>query len=368
MSLGIGIIGLEGSGKTALFRALTHGVQASGRSNMATVPVPDERLQVLTDMVHPKRTVPTGAQFVDVGAVTRGASELGGLGPQFLSALQGVDALAIVLRFFERPDVGMGPELATPFEDLESLLLELTLSDLGRVQRRLERVTKAARAGDQASKHEEEMLLRLQQRLDAGQPARGEAIADSDLEAIKDLGLLTLKPVIYVANVAENDLGPALDSGLPDPGGIRPQLDWLRNEAAKGDAEVAVVSAATEADLGELSEEDAREYLESLGVTETGLDRFVHTAYRLLGLLTFLTAGEPEVRAWTVRQGAKAPEAAGRIHSDIERGFIRAEVTGWEDLVEAGSPEAAKRAGKTRLEGKDYVMREGDVVYFRFNV
>jgi ribosome-binding ATPase len=368
MSLNIGIIGLENTGKTALFRALTHGVQASGRSNMATVSVPDPRLQVLTEMVHPKRTVPTGIQFVDVGGVTRGASETGGLGAQFLSNLQGVDVLAVVTRFYSRPDLGAGEEPATPFEDLDEVLLELGLSDLGRIQKRLEKTSKAARGGDQAAKREEEFLHQIQTRLDGGLPARGVEISPGDLDAVKDLGLLTLKPMIYVANVGENDLGPALDPEQPDPNGIRAELDKLQALAAERQAEVAIVSAATEAELGDLPVEDAREYLESLGVTETGMDRFVRTANELLGLITFLTAGEPEVRAWTVRQGAKAPEAAGRIHSDIERGFIRAEVTAWDDLVAAGSQEAAKRAGKTRLEGKDYVMREGDVVYFRFNV
>lgn len=368
MSLNIGIIGLENTGKTSLFRALTHGVQASGRSNMATVPVPDPRLRVLTDMVHPKRTVPTGVQFVDVGGVTRGASESGGLGGQFLSNLQGVDVMAVVTRFYARPDLGGGPEPATPFEDLDELLLELGLSDLSRIQKRLEKTSKAARSGDQAAKREEEFLHRIQERLDGGFPARGVDIPDGDLESLKDLGLVTLKPMIYVANVSEDDLGAALDPELEDAGSISEGLEKLRSLAAERGAEVAIVSAATEAELGDLPEEDAREYLESLGVKETGMDRFVRTAYELLGLLTFLTAGEPEVRAWTVRSGARGPEAAGRIHSDIERGFIRVEVTAWDDLIAAGDQEAAKRAGKTRLEGKDYVMREGDVVYFRFNV
>lgn len=368
MSLGIGIIGLENSGKTSLFRALTHGVQASGRSAIATVPVPDDRLRVLTEMVHPKRTVPTGVQFVDVGGVTTGASEGRGLGPQFLSNLQGVDALALVLRAYSRPDIGLGPEPPTAVEDLQSLLLELGLSDLGRIQKRLERTTKAARGGDMQAKREEEVLLKMQERLDQGLPARGPDIAASDLEGVKDLGLLTLKPMIYVANVAEDDLSPALDGSLSDSAGVQGVLRQLTEIGNERGAKVAAVSAAMEAELAELPEEDAREYLESMGVSETGIDRFVHAAYGLLDLITVFTAGEPEVKAWTARNGARAPEAAGRIHSDIERGFIRAEVTSWEELVEAGSPEAAKRAGKTRLEGKEYVMREGDVVYFRFNV
>jgi GTP-binding protein YchF len=366
VSLNVGIIGLDNVGKTSLFRALTHGIQASGRSQMATVPVPDERLIILTEMCKPKRTVPTGVQFVDVGGITRGGAEGGGLGGQFISNLQGVDVLALVLRFYERPDFGGGPESATPLDDLDGVLLELGLFDLGRVERRLERTTKAARSGDAVAKREEELLLAIQERLNQGLPARG--IESKDLETIKDLGLLTLKPVIYVANVAEDELGAALDPTLADPSGIRERLKALEELAASRSAEVAVVSAAIEAELAEMEEGDATEYLASLGVTQTGMNRFIRTAYALLGLLTFFTAGDPEVKAWTVRRGAKAPEAAGQIHSDIERGFIRAEVTAWDDLVAAGSPEAAKRAGKTRLEGKDYVFHEGDVTYFRFNV
>lgn len=368
MNLSIGIIGLENVGKTALFRALTHGLQSSGRSNMATVPVPDERLQILADMVHPKRIVPVGVQFVDVGGVARGAAESGGLGAQFLSNLQGVDALAIVIRLYSRPDIGFGPEAPTPLEDLESILLELGLSDLGRVERRLERVTKAARGGDTAAQREESILQGLREALNEGRAARSVALSANDLAAIKDLGLLTLKPMIYVANVSEDDLAAATDPGAEDVNGVRPVLASIERVARQNGAEVAVVSAQLESELGDLPEDEAREYLEALGVRETGLSRFVHTAYRLLDLLTFFTAGEPEVRAWTVRQGARAPEAAGRIHSDIERGFIRAEVTKWDDLVAAGDPDRAKRSGVTRLEGKDYVMREGDVVYFRFNV
>ncbi len=368
MNLAIGIIGLENTGKTALFRALTHGIQSSGRGNMATVPVPDDRLEVLANMVHPKKIAPTGIQVVDVGGVKGGAAESGGLGAQFLSNLQGIDALAVVVRFYQRSDLGFGPEAATPLDDLESILLELTLSDLSRVQKRLERATKAARSGDPSALREEDTLQKLQHALDGGMPARSVELSLTELEVIRDLGLLTLKPMIYVANVAEDDLGPALSAGMDDPNGVRPLLEQLEAAAADRQAELAVVSADTEAELGDLSEVDAREYLAAIGVTETGLNRFVHTAYGLLGWLTFFTAGEPEVKAWTVRKGAHAPEAAGRIHSDIERGFIRAEVTSWEDLIQAGSPEAAKRAGKTRLEGKEYVMQEGDVVYFRFNV
>jgi GTP-binding protein YchF len=367
VSVSVGIIGLEHSGKTALFKALTRGPGVSERT-VATVPVPDERLQVLADMVHPKRIVPASVQFVDFGAISRGATASGSLGAQFLSYLQGVDALAIVLRFYSRPDIGFGPEPPTPLEDLESILLELGLSDLARIERRLERVSKAARSGDMTAQREERVLRTLQAALNEGRLARHTELSANELVAIKDLGLLTLKPMIYVANVAEGDLAPAIDPEAPDPNGVRPVLRQLEEIAHHNGSEVAVVSAQLEAELTDLPEAEAREYLASLGISDTGLNRFIRATYRLLGLLTFFTANEQEARAWTVHQGARAPEAAGQVHSDMERGFIRAEVTAWEDLVAAGSPEEAKRLGKTRLESRDYVMHEGDVVYFRFNV
>ncbi|HZU13724.1 MAG TPA: redox-regulated ATPase YchF [Chloroflexota bacterium] len=369
MNLSVGIIGLPGVGKTALFNALTHRASSGGgRSTSATVPVPDERLQVLADMVHPKRIVPTGVQFVDVAGLVKGASQEGGLGGQFLSQLQSVTALAIVLRCFPLPDIGFGPEPAHPLADLESILLELQLSDLARVEKRSERTAKAARSRDAQAQREEQILNRLRAVLDAGHNARTAELSEADALAVKDLGLLTLKPMIFVANVAESDLPAATNPDLPDEGGVRPLLAEIEEAARANDAEVAVVSAQLEAELAELDEAEAAEYLSSLGLSATGLSRFIAAAYRELGLLTFLTAGEPEVRAWTVRRGARAPEAAGAIHSDIERGFIRAEVTPYDKLVEAGSPQKAKERGYTRLEGKDYVMHEGDVVYFRFNV
>lgn len=368
MNLSVGIIGLPGVGKTALFNALTRRAGSGGRSTQATVPVPDERLQVLAEMVHPKRVVPTGVQFVDVAGLVKGASEGGGLGGQFLSQLQGVTALAIVLRFFPLPDIGFGPDPAHPLADLESILLELQLSDLSRVEKRLERTSKAARSRDAAAQREEAILNRLREVLDAGRNASMAELSEADALAVKDLGLLTLKPMIFVANVAESDLPAATNPEAPDEGGIRPMLAAIAEAAGADDAEVAVISAQLEAELAELEEEEAAEYLASLGLSATGLSRFISAAYRELGLLTFLTAGEPEVRAWTVRRGARAPEAAGAIHSDIERGFIRAEVTAYDKLIEAGSQPKAKELGYTRLEGKEYVMNEGDVVYFRFNV
>jgi GTP-binding protein YchF len=369
MNLSVGIIGLPGAGKTALFNALTHHSTASGgRSTVATVPVPDGRLGVLAEMVGPKRVVSASVQFVDVAGLVKGAAQGGGLGGQFLSQLQSVNALAIVLRCFPLPDIGFGAEPAHPIEDLESILLELQISDLSRVDKRLERTSKAARARDVQAQREERVLVQLREALDAGHSARSAGISDVEAASLKDLGLLTLRPMIFVANVAETDLPAAFDPEAPDPGGVRDMLAGLEQAARDNEAEVAVISARLEAELAELEEEEADEYLESLGLRATGLSRFITAAYRELGLLTFFTAGEPEVRAWTVRRGAKAPEAAGVIHSDIERGFIRAEVTPYDRLVEAGSQARAKELNYTRLEGKEYVMQEADVVYFRFNV
>lgn len=369
MNLSVGIIGLPSVGKTALFSGLTRrSTSAGGRSTMATVPVPDERLDVLAEMFKPKRVVPTGVQMVDVAGLVRGASKEGGLGGQFLGQLQGVNALAVVLRCYPRPDIGLGPEPAQPLDDLASILLELQLSDLSRIERRLERTSKAARSRDAQAQREEKTLLALRDALNEGKSARSAGISEADAAGIKDLALSTLKPLILVANVAEEDLSVLYNPETPDPNGIRRTIAAIEEAARENEAEVAVVCAQLEAELAELDEEDAAEYLSSLGITETGLSRFIAAAYRELGLLTYFTAGDPEVRAWTVRNGARAPEAAGVIHSDIERGFIRAEVTPYEALVEAGSPARAKELGYTRLEGKEYVMREADVVYFRFNV
>jgi GTP-binding protein YchF len=369
MNLSIGIVGLPRVGKSALFSALTHrSISSSGRSSTATVPVPDERLEVLAEMVKPKRVVPAGVQFVDVAGLVKGSAHQGGLGAQLLGQIQGVSALAIVLRCFARPDVGFGPEPAQPLDDLETILLELQLSDLSRIEKRLERTSKAARGRDLQAQREEHTLLALREALNAGRSARSVHISEAEAASLKDLALSTLKPLIVVANVAEEDLAPLFNPEVSDPSGARQMLAEIEEAARVNEAEVAVVCAQLEAELAELDDADAREYLTSLGVETTGLSRFVAAAYRELDLLTFLTAGEPEVRAWTTRKGARAPEAAGEIHSDIERGFIRAEVTPFQLLVEAGSPAKARELGYTRLEGKDYIMQEGDVVYFRFNV
>jgi GTP-binding protein YchF len=306
--------------------------------------------------------------MVDVAGLVRGGSQEGGLGGQFLGQLQGVNSLAIVLRLYDRTDIGFGPERAQPLSDLEAIILELQLTDLARVEKRLERTSKAARSRDPQAQREEQALLTLREALNAGHAARGAGISESDEQSLKDLALTTLKPMIFVANVSENDLSTLYNAEAEDTSGIREIIASIEEAAKEHDAEVAIVSALLEAELAELEPADAAEYLESIGVEDTGLSRFIAAAYRELGVLTYLTAGAPEVRAWTVRQGAKAPEAAGVIHSDIERGFIRVEVTPFEKLIEAGSEAKAKELGYTRVEGKEYVMQEGDVVYFRFNV
>lgn len=367
MNLSVGIVGLPAVGKTALFSALTRRSTGGGRSTTATVPVPDERLEELARMFKPKRVVNAGVQMVDVaGLVKGGAAKEGGLGGQFLGQLQAVNALALVLRCFDAPELGLEPP--HPMDDLESMLLEFQLSDLSRIDKRLERVSKAAKSRDAAAQREEKTLLQLREALDAGRASRTVDISDADATLLKDLALTTLKSLIFVANVSEEDLSVVYNTDAPDPRGVRAMIAEIEKAAAANDAKVAVVSAQLEAELAELDEADALDYLHSLGVEESGLSRFISAAYQGLGLLTFLTAGEPEVRAWTVRQGAKAPEAAGAIHSDIERGFIRAEVTAYDKLIEAGSAQKAKELGYTRLEGKEYVMQEGDVVHFRFNV
>jgi GTP-binding protein YchF len=367
VNLSVGIVGLPTVGKSALFSALTRRSTGKSKSTNATVPVPDERLDILATMVKPKRVVNAGVQMVDVAGLVRGgAAKEGGLGGQFLGQLQSLNALALVVRAFDAPELGL--EEPHPLDDLESMLLEFQLSDLSRIDKRLERTSKAARSRDAAAQREEKILLALREALDAGKAARTVEIPETESLMLKDLALTTLKPLIFVVNVSEDDLGVVYNAEVEDPRGIREMIARIEESATVNDAQVAVVSAQLESELAELDEADALDFLSSLGVAETGLSRFISAAYRELGLLTYFTAGEPEVRAWTVRQGAKAPEAAGAIHSDIERGFIRAEVTAFDKLVEAGNPQKAKELGYTRLEGKEYVMHEGDVVYFRFNV
>ncbi len=389
MALTIGIIGLPQSGKTTLFNALTKaGAPISGyatstvQANHAVVQVPDARLQPLAEIFKPKKVTYTTVEFVDVAGMGQGTQSAEekrkGLSAEFLGHIRNADALAIVLRTFSNSNVPHVYETVNPMRDLDSLNAELALTDLATVERRIERTTRAAKSGDKKYQHELEVLRQLQDALNELKLVSQVELAPSDHAILDELFLLTLKPRMYVLNVSEDVLGEANDLLVKIAAGEQVQVDAL-NDELKGVAAIAqrakaegsetvAVSARLESELAELSEEDAHEYLEALGLPQLGADRVIQVGYRLLNLITFLTAGEDEVRAWTVTKGAKAPEAAGKIHSDIERGFIRAEVTRFEDFMACGSFAAAAKKGLQRLEGKEYVIQDGDIAHFRFNV
>ncbi len=390
MALTIGIIGLPQSGKTSLFNALTKaGAPVSGyatstiQANFAVVQVPDARLQPLADIFHPKKVTPATVEFVDVagiGQITHAADEKReGLSAEFLGHIRNADALAIVLRTFENSNVPHIYDTIDPNRDLDSLNAELALTDLSTVEKRIERTTKAAKSGDKKYQQELEILRLLQDALNELKLVSQLELLAQDRAVLSELFLLTLKPRMYVLNVSEDALGAAGDLLARIAAGEDIDLSTLESElqsiakiakrARAEGSEVVAVSARLEAELAELPEEDAAEYLESLGLPKLGADRVIQVGYRLLNLITFLTTGEDEVRAWTVTRGAKAPEAAGKIHSDIERGFIRAEVTRYEDFMASGGTfAAAAKKGLQRLEGKDYVIQDGDIAHFRFNV
>jgi GTP-binding protein YchF len=389
MALTIGIIGLPQSGKTSLFNALTKaGAPISGyatstvQANLAVVQVPDARLQPLADIFKPKKVTPATVEFVDVAGIGQSSQahkeKREGLSAEFLGHIRNADALAIVLRTFVNDNVPHIYGSIDPNRDLDSLNAELALTDLATVEKRIERTTKAAKSGEKKYLQELEILRLLQDALNELKPVSQLDLLPQDHAVLDELFLLTMKPRMYVLNVSEDVLGAANDLLNRIAAGEDVNVDTLEGElkgiatiAKRGKAEkaeVVAVSARLEAELTELPEEDAREYLESLGLPQLGTDRVIQVGYRLLNLITFLTAGEDEVRAWTVTRGAKAPEAAGKIHSDIERGFIRAEVTRFEDFMACGSFAAATKKGLLRLEGKDYVIQDGDIAHFRFNV
>lgn len=365
MSLTAGIVGLPNVGKSTLFNAITKaGAEmanypfATIEPNVGMVEVPDKRLERIQELIPAKKIVPTTFEFTDIAGIVKGASKGEGLGNQFLENIRQTDAIVHVVRAFDDTDITSVSGKVDPIEDIDTINLELVMADLDAVNKRLAKVQRAAKGRDKEALAELEVLNKIKPVLENGQSVRSIEFNDQEQKIVKGLFLLTSKPVLYVANIAEEDMA--------DPDANK-YMDAIK-EHVKGDGEVIGVAAAAEEQIAEMDEEEKADFLEMEGVEEPGLNRLIRAAYKLLGLETFFTAGGPETRAWTFKKGTKAPQAAGIIHSDFERGFIRAEVMSFADLDELGSTQAVKEAGKLRLEGKEYVMQDGDIVEFRFNV
>lgn len=365
MSLTAGIVGLPNVGKSTLFNAITKaGAEmanypfATIEPNVGMVEVPDKRLERIQELIPAKKIVPTTFEFTDIAGIVKGASKGEGLGNQFLENIRQTDAIVHVVRAFDDTDITSVSGKVDPIEDIDTINLELVMADLDAVNKRLAKVQRAAKGRDKDALAELEVLNKIKPVLENGQSVRSIEFNDQEQKIVKGLFLLTSKPVLYVANIAEEDMA--------DPDANK-YMDAIK-EHVKGDGEVIGVAAAAEEQIAEMDEEEKADFLEMEGVEEPGLNRLIRVAYKLLGLETFFTAGGPETRAWTFKKGTKAPQAAGIIHSDFERGFIRAEVMSFADLDELGSAQAVKEAGKLRLEGKEYVMQDGDIVEFRFNV
>lgn len=365
MALTAGIVGLPNVGKSTLFNAITKAGALAANYPFATidpnvgiVEVPDSRLNKLTEMVQPKKTIPTTFEFTDIAGIVKGASKGEGLGNKFLSHIREVDAICQVVRAFDDDNVTHVSGRVDPVDDIEVINMELVLADLESVEKRLPKAEKMAKQKDKDAVNEARILARIKEALEEGNPVRSLEFNDDDQKFVNQAQLLTSKEMLYIANVGEDEIGDEDNE----------KVKLIREYASKEDSEVIVISAKIEEEIATLEDEDREMFLEDLGIEEPGLDRLIRTTYDLLGLATYFTAGVQEVRAWTFISGMTAPQCAGIIHTDFERGFIRAEVTSYDDYVEFNGENGAKDAGKQRLEGKEYIMKDGDVVHFRFNV